>query len=792
MSGSTVAALVNTAPLVNKYITLDVSCPVVSRPVVCPLWRSKWRPLGAAADAPEAREANCCLAFSPCGRFLAAGTNSGKVSLWDMTTVSTVVRTFELDRAAKHAPAPDAEGPGPGPGSGDKVQVLALAWSEDASTVVAGVERGEGSFELWPLPAGAPGPASPDAALPLPGAPRLLDFEGAGSVLVLLEDGRLFAASLAGRTCAAVAFAGAPPAPAFSALRVFPRDRTRSYGLRSDGRLVAFARAGAGEGLARALLRTSSRGFGPGGPASIAFGPLAGGGWAAPSTPHPEVGALVLSAPDGVFVLGRADFSVLFHATARSASAARDQPSLWRDAALVDCGRGSLALCALAAPKAQPSAGRVAFWRFESWAQEPRPMAAALAAAAAAAEPPKAAPRGAGAARAAPAAGGAADGGARGDPELRALALRPGRAALCGVGADGRLSELRQSVDTDFPGPMYPVGYRLLRENRPYAEAEDETDVVVAAGGAAGLPRLGERIPEGKRALPTNYTRKIEAARRPDSGEDDGGALNLDLEAAFGGGSRAVAGIPVETRRPPPAQAAAGGLRGPAADAEPSGDLDPRAARAQELLRILPPPPEEEAQRHRRLQAALLKVVPPSKVVRVVRKKAPGAGRKRPREEPAAGEGGGGAEEGAGEEGEAAEGAGGGAEEEKEGAEAEKRAAPVGVLPSFYHPKLGVEISGPAIKRRAVGIFYHTDLGEEDAAELPPPPLEEAAWEAVETRFWLELQPKSRLLFFQKAQEVLSQAEAREAQRRAAAREAEAEAEAGAAAAAAEGDGGGK
>mmetsp|Transcript_15516 Transcript_15516/g.22759 ORF Transcript_15516/g.22759 Transcript_15516/m.22759 type:complete len:303 (-) Transcript_15516:54-962(-) len=51
-------------------------------------------------------------------------------------------------------------------------------------------------------------------------------------------------------------------------------------------------------------------------------------------------------------------------------------------------------------------------------------------------------------------------------------------AMVFGVDKHGGLWSLQSQIQSDFPGPMYPIGFRLIQKVESYLEAEDELDTV--------------------------------------------------------------------------------------------------------------------------------------------------------------------------------------------------------------------------------------------------------------------------------------------------------------------------
>eukprot|EP00968_Pinguiococcus_pyrenoidosus_P020411 scaffold2389_cov262-Pinguiococcus_pyrenoidosus.AAC.10 len=184
----------------------------------------------------------------------------------------------------------------------------------------------------------------------------------------------------------------------------------------------------------------------------------------------------------------------------------------------------------------------------------------------------------------------------------------PGRECYWGLSDDGRLFRLRETLLTDFPGPMYPVGYKLIKDNEPYEESEDEVDIVVDRSGqdlcaatAAQIPKPGV-VPAGaSRMLPTKYRRRIKQRAVTDEDEDeDGGSLNafiqdLDDEFASRGQPESLQSIPLELRRAP--EVPYSPRRRPRKRALPVDALDTDQDHlTDEVLRLLPrPDPEEES-----------------------------------------------------------------------------------------------------------------------------------------------------------------------------------------------------
>jgi hypothetical protein len=68
---------------------------------------------------------------------------------------------------------------------------------------------------------------------------------------------------------------------------------------------------------------------------------------------------------------------------------------------------------------------------------------------------------------------------------------RPPRQAVLCLDGHGSLHYLRPSYRTDFPGPMYPIGYTLITKVVTYLEREDELDI--PAGKGTTTPVNGSR-----------------------------------------------------------------------------------------------------------------------------------------------------------------------------------------------------------------------------------------------------------------------------------------------------------
>jgi len=97
---TSVTAFVNTAPLLNKYITLDTQCPVVHDPRLVPLYEREWETLQDAAKTSIPNPIVQDVAFDSSGRFLAILTTNEELHLWDFSSHPQCNAVFDLNQIA--------------------------------------------------------------------------------------------------------------------------------------------------------------------------------------------------------------------------------------------------------------------------------------------------------------------------------------------------------------------------------------------------------------------------------------------------------------------------------------------------------------------------------------------------------------------------------------------------------------------------------------------------------------------------------------------------------------------
>lgn len=89
----------------------------------------------------------------------------------------------------------------------------------------------------------------------------------------------------------------------------------------------------------------------------------------------------------------------------------------------------------------------------------------------------------------------------------------PRQTVLC-LDQQGRLWSLQTTYRTDFPGPMYPVGYTLITKVIKYTETESELDIVpgMPAGGGGSAAHLSSHVASST-ALSSNMTSALNSAK---------------------------------------------------------------------------------------------------------------------------------------------------------------------------------------------------------------------------------------------------------------------------------------
>jgi hypothetical protein len=63
-------------------------------------------------------------------------------------------------------------------------------------------------------------------------------------------------------------------------------------------------------------------------------------------------------------------------------------------------------------------------------------------------------------------------------PSIGSIAAHPHRLLFFIIDRSNRISLIQKSLISDFPGPQYPIGFKLIQRVIPYFEAEDELDRV--------------------------------------------------------------------------------------------------------------------------------------------------------------------------------------------------------------------------------------------------------------------------------------------------------------------------
>lgn len=70
------------------------------------------------------------------------------------------------------------------------------------------------------------------------------------------------------------------------------------------------------------------------------------------------------------------------------------------------------------------------------------------------------------------------------------IALCPTRPLLVVLTPDEGAFSREQKAESSFPGPMYPAGYRVVTDNFPFEEAEDEFDIVVTRSPGGSITHV--------------------------------------------------------------------------------------------------------------------------------------------------------------------------------------------------------------------------------------------------------------------------------------------------------------
>ncbi|KAG5182096.1 hypothetical protein JKP88DRAFT_263376 [Tribonema minus] len=167
------------------------------------------------------------------------------------------------------------------------------------------------------------------------------------------------------------------------------------------------------------------------------------------------------------------------------------------------------------------------------------------------------------------------------------LARRHGQPILIVITGQGRVYARRELSASDFPGPMYPSGYTVVRNNIEYAEREDELDLVLSADAA------GQTVHVRTREVVEPGPNEVWLDGDADDETDGSGVDIVGSSGGSGGGGTLLPSVAVEIASCD-ATAAVAAVDSSAAAAVAAAAAPPQRSAA---LLLLPPPPSLLARR---------------------------------------------------------------------------------------------------------------------------------------------------------------------------------------------------